>query len=366
MSKTPDTSTPEDDQEDPCKSCFWKRLEILGRPLAATLTTIAIALFGYYGQQTITQITEAQNDTRLYTELMSRREEAESALRKDMFNATLKDFFTPPKTDMAHAHIEHRLLKLELLALNFGESLSLNPLFLELDKAIRLAGNYRSLPALEVSAYQKAHQRRLQRLAKLVAGRQVAAILPRGVSVLIEFNTASIGEQGYQWPYNESALENPELEPAMIEALAESKNCFTVDGIGRKISLVFSRPSAKFQTLKVSLGVSTRRWNPDHPELAAQNPCDATEAQLDAGLVKVETNQPISFTLDYYNFPLIDHTLLTDDQRLAVVLQDFNTQTNQVKVRAIVYPGKYSSRRDKPALNEAIEQLRRDVEINRP
>lgn len=343
---------------------FWERVDILGRPLAAALTTIAIGLLGYYGQQTITQLTEAQNDTRLYTELMSRREEAESELRKDMFNATLKDFFAAPRTDKAYAHIEHRLLKLELLAMNFGESLSLNPLFLELDKAIHLDANYQDLPPVEAKAYQKTQRRRLQRLARLVASRQIAAVLPRGESVRIEFNTNNIGEAGYQWPRDEIAAANPDLDDATIAALADAQSCMSVDNVGRKVSLVLSRPSKLFQTLDVRLRIVTRKWDPahrDHADLVATDPCLATAEQLASGAMLSENFDPISFTLDYYNFPLIDHTLLTEDQRLAVVLQDFDAHTGQVKLRVILYPGRYSSRRDKPALNEAIEQLRRDM-----
>ena len=130
----------------------WDYIEILLRPASAFMTALTVALIGWYGQQALkdrasedttrahnaqveeTRRTEITQNYRLYSELLSRREEAESGLRKDMFSTILKEFFQTQNANNDPVDVAKRLLKLEMLALNFGDALSLSPLFLELDK----------------------------------------------------------------------------------------------------------------------------------------------------------------------------------------------------------------------------------------
>lgn len=130
----------------------WRKIEILGRPVSAIITAVVVAGIGFIGQHVLanreTEITDRaaqkqaeitkrdakQQDTRIYTELMSRREQADSELRRNMFTAILGEFLKPVDRSDGSETLKARLLKLELLALNFGDSLSLSPLFLELEK----------------------------------------------------------------------------------------------------------------------------------------------------------------------------------------------------------------------------------------
>ena len=63
----------------------------------------------------------------------------------------------------------------------------------------------------------------------------------------------------------------------------------------------------------------------------------------------------MEFNLDYFNFPLIDNTRLPNNQRIALVMEKFGE--TQIKVKVILFSGMYASQRDKPFLNEAIQQL---------
>ncbi|MEA1990771.1 MAG: hypothetical protein U9N58_01035 [Thermodesulfobacteriota bacterium] len=60
--------------------------------------------------------TELTQNYRLYTELLSKREDAESALRKDMFSTILKEFFQIRDSSNGHTDVPKRLLNLEMLA----------------------------------------------------------------------------------------------------------------------------------------------------------------------------------------------------------------------------------------------------------
>ncbi|MCK7485333.1 MAG: hypothetical protein MZU97_07080 [Bacillus subtilis] len=78
-----------------------------------------------------------ETNVRIYTEPMSRREEAESALSKR--HVRLDDPVLPEAR--AGTLLDEKVLNLELLAYNFHESLNLKPLFLYIDRQIRASGD---------------------------------------------------------------------------------------------------------------------------------------------------------------------------------------------------------------------------------
>ena len=91
---------------------------------------ITIALVGFFANYYITQYQQKDTKAKLFTELMSQRENSESALRKDMFNSIMNNILN----DKEHISIDEKILQLELLAYNFHESLNLMPLFEYLDR----------------------------------------------------------------------------------------------------------------------------------------------------------------------------------------------------------------------------------------
>src|SRR5438874_3260193 len=110
---------------------FWDKVDIVLRPINGILTALAVALLGYYTSTILRQNETRQTNERVYTELMSSREQAESGLRKDMFLSIIQTFLRPEA-----AGLEARMLNLEMLAYNFHESLNLKPLFAHLDRQI--------------------------------------------------------------------------------------------------------------------------------------------------------------------------------------------------------------------------------------
>ena len=98
---------------------IWDKAEIVLHPLGGLITAITIAMVSYYASDYINRNQENEAKTRLYTELMSRREESESALRKDMFTSIIGTILQNSNT------IDEKILQLELLAYNFHESLNM-------------------------------------------------------------------------------------------------------------------------------------------------------------------------------------------------------------------------------------------------
>jgi hypothetical protein len=119
---------------------FWDKLAIILQPLGGLLTALpsrcSILFLDFLNRRQA-----LETNTRLYSELMSRREESESALRKDMFVSIISSFLKP-----TGGSLNSDVLNLELLAYNFHESLNLKPLFLDLKRRITKKGDAGSAP----------------------------------------------------------------------------------------------------------------------------------------------------------------------------------------------------------------------------
>ena len=104
----------------------WEKAKVILEPVGGLLTALAVAGLGYWGSKVLESRQALDSNTRLYSELMSKREESESALRKDMFNSIIGSFL---QAGTNAGSLESQVLNLELLAENFHESLNLKPLF---------------------------------------------------------------------------------------------------------------------------------------------------------------------------------------------------------------------------------------------
>src|SRR4026208_954374 len=113
---------------------YWDKVDVVLRPLNGLLTALAVALLGYYTSNIVRQQETRDSNERIYTQLMSSREQAESGLRKDMFLSIIEVFLRPEASSM-----EAKMLNMEMLAYNVHESLNLKPLFNHLERQIDAA-----------------------------------------------------------------------------------------------------------------------------------------------------------------------------------------------------------------------------------
>src|SRR5262245_39312807 len=109
----------------------WDKIGVLLQPLGGLLTATAVAYVGLMGSRVLEERQSRDSNSRLYSELMSRREEAESTLRKDVLGAILNEYLQASPTDL-----DAKVLQLELLSNNFHESLDLRPLFHDLQRKL--------------------------------------------------------------------------------------------------------------------------------------------------------------------------------------------------------------------------------------
>ena len=95
-------------------------------------------MLGYWFNSSLNERQQVESNIRLYAEMMGRREEADSNLRKDMFNSILTTFMAkdPSMRLSSEELIRQQILSLELLAYNFHESLDIAPLFKDVQRRI--------------------------------------------------------------------------------------------------------------------------------------------------------------------------------------------------------------------------------------
>lgn len=274
---------------------LWDKVDIVLRPLNGLFTALAVALLGYYTSNILRQREMRETNERVYTELMSSREQAESALRKDMFVSIIQSFLRPQS-----ASLEDRMLNLELLAYNFHESLNLKPLFVHLNKQI----------AASSEPNKAEYYTRLNQVAREITTRQM---------VLLE----QVGKKFSRTVDFDKLRANP----GGIELEQES---ITLNGTEREFMLSVVEADPRRRELTLELGVRTPQESP---------------------LVR-----RLTFHVGYFDFPTIDNTRLSRDQRAAVVLNEFGE--GGADLTLVLFPGSYASLKEKVSYDEVVEKLR--------
>ena len=274
---------------------YWDKVDVVLRPLNGLLTALAVALLGYYTSNIVRQQETRDSNERIYTQLMSSREQAESGLRKDMFLSIIEVFLRPEASSM-----EAKMLNMEMLAYNFHESLNLKPLFKHLERQIEAASG----PA------KAGYYERLTQVAKEIRTRQMVLLEQVGqkFSRNVDFDQLKANPGGIDIP------------PAKL----------VLDKTEREFSLSVIDVDTERKELTIEMGVSTTG--------------DTSNAQRR------------TFHVGYYDFPMIDNTRLSKDQRAAVVVNQLNESGADLTL--VYFPGSYASLKEKISYDEVVEKLR--------
>lgn len=277
----------------------WDKLSVFLHPMGGLLTALAVTIVGTRGSQILDRRQSNDTNARLYSELMSRREEAESSLRKDMFVSIISSFLEPSKDDL-----DGKVLNLELLAYNFNDSLNLKPLFLDIQRRLR-----------KTTGPDKHEQlQRINRVARETTAKQLFSLLGQGKSFTrsVDFDALkAAGRAGIP------------LDPEMI----------TVRKTTAEISVrVLAHDDAQEQLL-VRLEVRYPEVQPELPDTRA------------------------TFNVGFFDFPVIDNTRLANGLRCAVTLTNLSPGV-AADLTTVCFPGEYASLKDRPYYDEVIQKLR--------
>ncbi len=296
--------------EEERKKDMWEKFAVVLQSGGGLLTAITVAVLGFIGSNYLKdrEISETasrermqanETNVRVYTELMSRREEAESALRKDMFVSMIQSFLTPGRSSL-----DERVLNLELLSYNFHESLNLKPLFFYIDRQIRVSHDPRKKDYLE----------RVQNVATEITRKQMLVLESAGTKFdrVIDLDSLKASPGGI--PLDEGSL--------------------SLEGIQRYFSIFVQTADPATREIKVRLEIRT--------------PADS--------LGNFETSS-VEFWIGFFDFPMIDNTRLGHDQRCAIVLNAF--EDSSADITLVYFPGSYASLKEKPYYQEVVENLMR-------
>jgi len=272
-------------------------VKFLALPLFGTLLT---GLFTWLQNQR--EIRE--NNVRIYAELMSQREGADSALRKDMFSSIIGTFLKP-----ASGSVEQQILHLELLANNFHEALDLRPLFKHIHR--ELAAHNPHKEAVE----------RLEKLAEEVTSKELVGLAEAGRVRVVNIDLRKLANN-----------------PAGLEVFRDDLQL---------------RYDPKGETTRRFI-LEALSWDEKRREgmirMRVSEPRNLETFEIDD-----------TFVVGFFDFPLVDNTHLSKGQRCAIILNEVHTQAGFIKATLAYFPASRASLKDKPYYDEVMDQLLQDT-----
>lgn len=295
------------------KRDLWDKIEIILKPIGGLIAALTVALFSYFGSDYLNKKQNNDSRIRLYTELMSGREQSESSLRKDMFSTILGTILKNSQS------LDERILQLELLAYNFNESLNLMPLFYYMNRQITKEKDIR----LKID-----YQKRLYRIAGDVTSKQISSLegVAANQSMFITFK-------------GDSTSYHPGLSQELPIDWKDSK-AFTDTVIVGDAKNVYKRV----------VYLNALKYNVDEKTVLLRLDIDTYIND------KYKDKVTQEFTIDYFQFPMIDNTRLSNDMRCALVMRDF-VFPQYVEVEILYFPGSHSSLKEKPYYDEVVKKL---------
>lgn len=286
------------------KKSFWDKLEVVSK----ASMPLVLAGVGFLVSKTLNDLQSRDSDTRLYTQLMTQREDADTVLRRSMFESALKTFLeTRPGTP------ERDLLNLELMAFNFHESLNLKALFHDLQRKILLEPD---------GEKQRFLMKRLQDLAAQINEKQIGVLQEAGAVAKAAFNLDQT-----EWD-PVSGFVSLEARVAGTEVPGRDKRPYSIQLLG---------VDQVKQQLRLNLQVS----GPQEP--GGVGPAAAPEFHN------------WYFYADQFDFPMVENLRLSHGQRCAVVVTELSEAVARVSL--IFFPGSRASLKEKPYYDEVLDEL---------
>jgi hypothetical protein len=274
-------------------SSAWLKFENLKWLITTAAIPLTLALLSqqYQCAQSERQATDAR--LRLYTELLSKREQADTEVRKGIFDKVLDTYLQPAGQDL-----QAKLVALELLAVNFNDSLDLGPLFWQLDREIRDSG-------------EEALKEQLERVATLVKDRQIDLLGFVGDSR----NAAA------KLLDTEATLNQPmDVEFSFLDPDPSMRQTRTFK---RRFKVEVAEHDSAGRRILVRVDNGERQW---------------------------------MFWVDVFDFPLVNFTRISKDERFTVLLKRYRPP--EAVITAIYFPSSRSGVKDKPFIDEVISELK--------
>jgi hypothetical protein len=305
----------------------WEIADILLRPMGGLLTALSVAIVGFWGSQYLEKRQAEETNVRLYAELMSNRESADSALRKDMFNLAISTFFEGEDFDT-----EKQLLELELLAYNFHDALDLAPLFKHVERKLR---------AQRDDSQYIDWTKRLTTVAQEVVNKQTSVLEDSGYLIERDVSLRTLDK---------------EIVTLIDQDIPYSPVIDTDDFEGGDTTYRFSVEAIDYDADEKNLLVRLRVVD---QSVALKDDLDPPATTNDTSTTTMDASTGVlidaTFNVDFFDFPMIDNSRLPDGHRCAVVLRSFDPSS--ARVALLYFPGSRASLKDKPFYDEIVDDL---------
>jgi hypothetical protein len=313
----------------------------ISQVVAMPIVTLVV---GYVLNSSISTSQTRDSNLRLYADMMGRREEADSALRKDMFQSILQTFVS--SAPGGRGDPEAQVLNLELLAYNFHESLDLGPLFKHVQRQLTAGSRDTAKEPKDQSLVW-----RLERVAEEVKERQLAAIGESGAVERGELDVTKAGASA--WSLGRSAIQLKAGEQRGGATL-----CLSF--ASRDLAMTTTEATPHFRQFRVEF----LDFAPDRREvelaLAVSKPLQREQCEQlqDSGVERANIETEAQFWVGPFGFPMIDNTRLSRSERCSVSV--IRILDNSVSVAISYFPASRASLKDKPYYDEVMQDLLRN------
>jgi hypothetical protein len=312
----------------------------LAKILALPLVTLVL---GYWFNSSLNERQQVESNIRLYAEMMGRREEADSNLRKDMFNSILNTFMAknPALQLSSEEVIRQQILSLELLAYNFHESLDISPLFKDVERRIALEGRGTNAEL----------RGRLESVALQVIEHQLTALSDVGMVERGDALPEKIKDFQAHIMFGMRTIADAQVK----QGEGTSRLCLTMEAADG------SRHYRQFRLELIGLNETTSEVQMHLYVSQLLTPQECQQASLDLeGKREIDTN----FIVGLFDFPMIDNTRLSGGERTSVSLTALSPKV--LSVALAYFPASRASLKDKPYYDEVMRELRRNRQASSP
>ncbi len=362
------TTQERDKKPEPPQIDWFDRISKLFVPI---LGSVVITFIAIYGDKSLTNYTSRQENARLITELQIQREQAESDLRKDIFEQALGALMSQEELNSPDLSWSKRLLKLELLAENFGGTLSITPLFSELDRDLEKV-QFTAPIGSNTDINIRAIRNRLRNIAKRQSQNQLSSLAQHGDIIEIKIDLKKGGKQFANFASEISNREqNNEItysrefkwpEDIARRNLGPKRDWTNGDEYDQELAKEIGvLGTIEVNNTKRYVTVTLGALDPVRKEVSVTlEICWNLNNQITSGVCDGEFVRQ-TFDLNYFNFPKINNTRLSDNQRFAMVMEDYdteNTYSPRLELAAVIFPSEFSSLRDRPSMQESVNLLK--------
>jgi hypothetical protein len=251
-----------------------------------------------------------------------------------MFNTIVSRFLSPeegaaatePDAAAIEARYELDVLRLEMLAYNFHDSLDLAPLFKDVHRRLVQPG-----PAESAALSPDERQALLERLEKVAS-----EVIDKQISTL---------DEGTNVARESFGLERFEEEGQFIGKLISRNLSFEHVSVARHKA--FSVDVISVDRANKEVEVRLTVW----------------DAGASGSVVDPDPVADVTFNVGFFDFPLVDNTRLGSGERCALVLNGFGEYEAQLSL--VFFPGSRASLKEKQFYDDIVQELRRSPGFGR-